>query len=234
MPVSYNGWTASKYPASIGIVHFEPIPGYDFPAGVKGGDVKVIFTYLVQQLNARVERISHYAPGDEWGYHYKYSANTPSKLSNHSSGTAIDYNATRHPNGVRGTWSSAQVAEIRKILNELSGVVRWLYDATRVPDEMHFEIRGTASQVKAVADRLRNKPEEPFTVAQYDEIIRKLDNIAGAVLTSVAEGRELDDDIPENLATEVDLVRIAVRNIGAGLNSLLQKEGLPPVDIGDV
>lgn len=233
MPTSYNGWPASRYPSSIGIVHFEPIPGYDFPAGVKGGDVAVVFTYLVRQLNARVERISHYAPGDEWGYHYKYSANTPSKLSNHSSGTAIDYNATRHPNGRRGTWSTAQVAEIRKILYELGGVVRWLYDATSVPDEMHFEIRGTATQVKAVADRLRNKPEEPFTVSQYDDIMRELAQLKAGLLTSIAEGREFDDDVPENLADIVREIRINARTAIQGVNDLRAQQGLPPLPIED-
>lgn len=151
MATSYNGWTASTSPSAIGIVRFEPIPGHDFPAGVKGGDVHYIFTYLVRQLDARVEPIEEYAPGDEWGYNYRPNTNNPSQLSCHASGTAIDYNATQHPNRIANTWTTAQKNEIHEILQECSGVVKWLEGW----DEMHFEINGTAAQVKAAADKLR-------------------------------------------------------------------------------
>src|SRR5690606_34921728 len=86
------------------------------------------------------------------------------------SGTAIDYNATRHPNGRRGTWTPAQVAEIRRILAELGGVVRWLADATGTPDEMHFEIKGTPAQVAAVAARLTEEDDMPLSDADVERI----------------------------------------------------------------
>lgn len=155
MATSYNGWTASKDPASIGVDSGFVAAGRKFPGGVKSGDVSILFKYLVEQFDARVEEVDLYAAGDEWGYHYKQSANSPSLLSCHSSGTAVDVNATRHPNGKRGTFSDAQVTAIRQILAECSGAVRWLGDAPRVPDEMHFEIFGDASKVKAAADKIR-------------------------------------------------------------------------------
>lgn len=159
MATSYNGWPASRSALLIGInQRWEPIPGHRFPGGCKRGDVETVLTYVVRQLHARVERIDRDAIKDEWGWYYKPSANSPHTLSCHSSGTAFDYNATRHPNGRRGTWTRGQVAEIREILAECGGVVRWLGDASRVPDEMHFEIRGTRSQVAAVAARLRKAP----------------------------------------------------------------------------
>lgn len=152
MMYSYNGWMASPYPSQIGVVHFEPIPGYDFPGGIKSGDVKVIFTYLVRQLDARVESIEHYPPGDEWGYAYRANVNDPNSLSCHASATAIDYNATKHPNKIAYTWTRAQSLEIHKIIDdELDGVIKWLEGW----DEMHFEIRGTFNQVRAVADKIR-------------------------------------------------------------------------------
>lgn len=155
MTTSYNGWQASQNPDAIGINRaWEPIPGHRFPGGVKSGDVETVMTYLVRQLDARVEPIEMYPPGDEWGYHYKQSANSPRLLSCHSSGTAIDYNATRHPNGKRGTWTSVQVSVIRSILNEVSGVVRWLGDASGTADEMHFEIHGSPTQVATAARNL--------------------------------------------------------------------------------
>jgi hypothetical protein len=152
MATSYNGWPASSSPSAIGIVHFEPVPGHDFPAGIKGGDVKTVFTYLVQQLHKRVEPIVIYPPGDEWGYAYRANVNNPSVLSCHASGTAIDYNATEHPNRVPYTWTREQAREIHQIIDEeLNGVIKWLEGY----DEMHFEIRGTASAVAAVAEKIR-------------------------------------------------------------------------------
>lgn len=163
MVLSYNGWTASPDPDAIGInTAWEPIPGHRFPGGVKAGDVETVLTYVVRQLDARVEPIDRDAIKDEWGWHYKVSANSPDTISNHSSGTAFDYNATRHPNGHRGTFTPAQVAKIREIQAEVGGVVRWLGDATRTADEMHFEIHGTPGQVAEVAARLRKPKPAPI------------------------------------------------------------------------
>lgn len=172
MVESYNGWPASRDPKAIGInPNWAPL-GHRFPGGVKGGPVEVVFTYLVEQLHGRVEPIDRDAVKDEWGWHFKPSANSPTLLSCHSSGTAIDYNASRHPNGRRGTFTPTQVAEIRKIQAELGGVVHWLGDATRTPDEMHFEIRATPSEVAAVASRIGATPnqedEEFMDKAQFD------------------------------------------------------------------
>lgn len=172
MPLSYNNWPASPDPSAIGInTAWEPIPGHRFPGGVKAGDVETVLTYVVRQLNARVEPIDRDAIKDEWGYAYKASANSPNLLSCHASGTAFDYNATRHPNGHRGTFTAAQVAEIRKIQYEVGGVVRWLGDAaTRTADEMHFEIHGTPAEVAAVAARLREPPPPPPLKIEEDDM----------------------------------------------------------------
>lgn len=240
MATSYNGWPASQYPSSIGInQRWEPIPGHRFPGGIKGGDVEVVMTYFVRQLDARVEPIELYAPGDEWGYNYKASANSPNKLSCHASGTAFDYNATRHPNGRRGTWTAAQVREIRRIQNEVGGVVFWLGDASVTPDEMHFEIRGSTSAVRAVANRIRQSggtptpppPEEMFTMGQYEEIVRRLDGISAAVLTDIHEGREEGDDVPANGPAILKELRVNQRTVLDELNRIRAKEGLPPLKI---
>jgi hypothetical protein len=161
MVTSYNGWLASKNPADFGGLEALVVDGESFAPGVRAGDVHDVFEYLATQMDLRVEPI--YAPGwhtaDEWGYYYKPSANSPSLLSCHSSGTAIDYNATRHPNGKRGTYTAAQVATIRQILAELEGIVYWGGDAwgNGTPDEMHFEIKTgvSAAAVARVAAKIR-------------------------------------------------------------------------------
>lgn len=162
MAYSYNGWYASSNPGVIGISSFDPL-GVPFPSGVKGGDVEVVFDYLVRQLHLRVEPIMR-DPGC-WGYYYRYNVNNPSSLSCHASGTAIDYNAPKHPNGVGGTWSASEKAEIKQILAELDYVIRWLEGY----DEMHFEIRSGADAVKRVADKIRkgNVTETPPTTEVF-------------------------------------------------------------------
>jgi hypothetical protein len=129
--------------------------------GVRAGDVATVLFYVAQQLDARVEDGDLYTAGDDWGYSFRPNTNNPSQLSCHASATAFDWNATRHSNGSKGTFSAGQVAEIRRILAEVGGVVRWGGDFTGTKDEMHFEIIGNAAQVKAVADRLRGVAPSP-------------------------------------------------------------------------
>jgi hypothetical protein len=89
-----------------------------------------------------------------WGFNYRANANNPNNLSNHSSATAIDLNATLHPNGARGTFTSKQVTAIRAILSACQNAVQWGGDFTGTPDEMHFDIKVNASTLARVAASL--------------------------------------------------------------------------------
>ncbi len=156
---SYNGWPASRTPAVFGGLDNRVVPGtagVRLIPGVRAGDVAGVLFHCAAQLHARVEPGELYAAGDEWGYSYRLNRNA-ANLSCHSSGTAFDWNATRHPNGKRGTFTPAQVREITAILDELDDVVGWggAWGPGSTPDEMHFEIQADAAAVKAVADRLR-------------------------------------------------------------------------------
>ncbi|WP_392542088.1 peptidoglycan-binding protein [Oryzobacter telluris] len=131
---SQNGWTAgtsSQIPLSS-----LAAGAATFPAGVRTGDVYTVLRYVAVQVNATVEAL--YSPGC-WGHNYREISGSTS-LSNHASGTAIDVNAPDHPLGAAGTFTSAQVAAIRTILNRCNGVVRWGGDYSGRKDEMHFEI----------------------------------------------------------------------------------------------
>lgn len=156
MPSSYNGWSAGPgWSVAAGQLQPLSVAGESFPPGVRAGDVHDVFQYLVENLHARVEPVvrADWNQADDWGYSYRANVNNPSTLSCHASGTAIDYNATRHPNGKSGTFPN--VPELRKILAELDGVVQWGGDFTGTKDEMHFEIKGTAAKVAAVAAKVR-------------------------------------------------------------------------------
>lgn len=162
---SYNGWPANSDPNAIGIdknwgakVGAPPHGSGGYAGGMKSGDVSTVFVYLVNRLHNEVEKMmSDTGPLGYgcWGYSYRANVNNPSTLSCHASGTAIDYNAPKHPNGTStgpnggGGWSGSQYNQIKGILNEI-GVISWLTSN----DPMHFEIKGSTSQVAAAAARL--------------------------------------------------------------------------------
>lgn len=140
---SQNGWTVYDSPPDATI---------PFITGrVRPGDVDIIFTYLGQRFNDEVE---HIRKDWSWGWAKRNVRGTSAVVSNHSSATAVDFNAPAHPLGKRGTFNSKQVKRIHAILDYLEGVVRWGGDYQRRADEMHFEIVGNAAAVKRVARKI--------------------------------------------------------------------------------
>jgi hypothetical protein len=150
---SSNGYPASPHPDAIGVRPFV-VRGVVFPSGVKAGDVATILKYVFTYLDANVEKIHS---GWCWGYYFKPNVNNPTQLSDHSSASAGDYNAPAHPNGKRGTFSTAQLVQIRKLLSFLEGTVKWGGDYHYTKDEMHWGISDetTAAAVRRVAEKIR-------------------------------------------------------------------------------
>lgn len=165
MANSYNGWLASANPRDFGGLDNRPIAGTNvkLAPGVRAGDVAVVLHYVAEQLNRRVEQAI--TPGC-WGYNYRANVNNPNQLSTHASGTSFDYNAPKHPNGKKNTFTATQFAEIDEILREVDNVVVQL----RGYDEMHFEIKGNAAKVAAVARKLRGgtSPAQGSTLQKND------------------------------------------------------------------
>lgn len=159
MEYAYNGWLASPNPADFGGLEPIVVAGESFAPGVRAGDVATVLRYVAEQMNARVEPVvkPEWHQADDWGFSYRKNRNA-NNLSCHSAGCAIDYNATLHVNGKRGTFTPDQVATIREILRELDGVVEWGGNFKGTPDEMHWEISGTEEEVARVAARLRGAP----------------------------------------------------------------------------
>jgi hypothetical protein len=156
MSVSENGWPASRNPDEIGVKPFT-VAGRSFPGGVKGGDVAAIMKYLVAQYHLRVESLYRGdTDKDDWGWNYRPIGGS-STLSNHSSGTAVDVNATTNQQGTGYSHTYAQVQTIRTILKECGGVVRWGGDFSR-SDPMHFEICKTPAEVRRAVAYRRSLP----------------------------------------------------------------------------
>jgi len=144
MTASYNGFKAGDPSVFTppGLDNsFVPGTSVQLRPGIHKGDIATVLFYVAAQLDKRVEDGD--IGQDEWGYAYRPSKNDASLISCHASGTAFDWNAQKHPNGKKGTFSAAQVKEIRKILAEVKGTVHWGGDGWgkgSTIDEMHFEI----------------------------------------------------------------------------------------------
>jgi hypothetical protein len=151
MQTSYNGWPASKEQAEIGVKPFK----------VEGTSLKIrcaekvapLLINFAKEFNELIEPLEDGAL-DDWGYCYRDVRGVPGKLSNHSSGTAIDLNASKHPLGKVGTFDAAKVPMIKALAKKYG--LTWGGDWAR-KDEMHFEINLDAAKTAALITKLGAK-----------------------------------------------------------------------------
>lgn len=166
MSASYNGFKAGD-PSIFtppGLDNsFVPGTSVQLRPGVHKGDIATVLHYVAAQLDKRVEDGD--IGQDDWGYAYRASKNDAGLISCHASGTAFDWNASKHGNGTpaSATWSKAQIAEIHKILAEVEGTVHWGGDGWgkgSTIDSMHFEIAEgtTLEKLAEVAKKLTLAP----------------------------------------------------------------------------
>ena len=142
---SQNGWpeiTSGHDP------RLQPFPWVT--GSVLAGDVHKVLEHVAERFDREVEPID---VASSWGWAHR-PVRGGSALSNHASGTAVDFNATRHPLGATGTFTGEQVAVIRSILEDVAPAVTWGGDFEGRKDEMHFEISAEPDVVAAVAARL--------------------------------------------------------------------------------
>ena len=102
------------------------------------------------------DEVENLNPTDCHGFSRRAIAGT-NEWSNHASGTAVDLNATQHPHGSTGTFTSLEVTNLRDLLEDYDGVLRWGGDYRSLKDEMHVEIDAPYNEVLLVAQRLRRK-----------------------------------------------------------------------------
>ena len=148
MKKSQNGWTASSHQALIGIKIFT-VPGTDRKMRLQKDAGKILVAFA-GEFHAQVEPIDE-GVFDDWAYAYREVRGSDTDLSNHSSGTAIDLNATKHPLGMSNTFTKQQVKIIRELTEKYG--LKWGGDYTKRKDEMHWEIVETPDQVK---ERIKN------------------------------------------------------------------------------
>ena len=135
MRTSQNGWPASPSPSDVDIVTV-PIP---LQKGTKNIQVARKAADAMQEIitwwDANVEPVTELG---SYNYREIRGYEGTGTLSNHSSGTAVDINASKHPLGAEGTVSAAMQALI--IAKAASLGLRWGGEYRGRKDEMHFEV----------------------------------------------------------------------------------------------
>jgi hypothetical protein len=123
---------------------------------LRPGAAGFLLCHLATWFDQRMERLG--ADQDDFGWSLRRIAGTDI-WSNHSSATAVDLNASKHPQGERGTFSTDQVLRIEKRLEEAyEHKIVWGGNYHTLPDEMHWEIQGTFDEVKILVAKLRDTP----------------------------------------------------------------------------
>jgi len=148
LQTSYNGWPASKDQDEIGIKAYK----------VEGTSLKLrcaekvapLLINFAKEFNKLIEPLDSGAL-DDWGFCYRDVRGVPGKLSNHSSGTAIDLNASKHPLAKVGTFEAGKIPMIRALAKKYG--LTWGGDWTR-KDEMHFEIALSPEKVRTLITKL--------------------------------------------------------------------------------
>lgn len=146
---SQNNWIASKDAAELNIISV-PIEGTKVKVRCAKAVAPLIAGFC-KEFHQLIEPIDGGAL-DDWGYCFRNVRGSTDKLSNHSSGTAIDLNAVDHPLGKSGTFPAEKVPMIRALAKKYGMI--WGGDFRSRPDEMHFEIAVTPAKAAALIGSL--------------------------------------------------------------------------------
>lgn len=146
---SFNGWPASKDRSAIGIKSYA-IPDTTLHIAC-AKSVAPLLVNFAADFHRFVEEIDT-GTLDDWGYCYRNIRGSTDKLSNHSSGTAIDLNSKIHPLGKSGTFDEKKVPMIQALTKKY-GLI-WGGNFVNRKDEMHWEIGLDAVKVAALITKL--------------------------------------------------------------------------------
>jgi len=140
---SPNGWPASEDRKAIAIQSFAILGTSLKIACAK--DVAPILVAFCKEFHELVEPIDQ-GQLDDWGYAFRMTRGSDKVLSNHSSGTALDLNALKHPLGKSNTFNKEQCNIITLLITKYG--LAWGGHYKKRKDEMHFEIKMDKEQVK--------------------------------------------------------------------------------------
>ncbi|UJP39320.1 M15 family metallopeptidase [Cellulomonas palmilytica] len=190
MATTNNDWRVVDEPAVTRVYLAADADG----AQILTGDVAIALSWLVEQIHARVERVTKVNGWRSAAYNQQVGG---APGSNHMSGTAVDVNGHLHPyeagkhSSTYGTggWGTEGVKKVRQILAEAGGLFAWGLDYNPGwRDAMHFDIaKGkTARDVARFVATLTPAHEE-------DDDMPTPQEIAQAVWAYKPTGTDVDD-----------------------------------------
>lgn len=149
MQSSQNGWPAAPDPNDLNLT-WVTVATRKFRVARPAAP---LFRYAIRRWHREVSPLTG-GVMDEWSYNYRLIAGT-STLSNHSSGTAVDLDATEFPMGLH-RMTLRQRAHVKAIMRACGGQLRWGGSWWTTVDEMHIELApGTSpASVKRQARRM--------------------------------------------------------------------------------
>ena len=138
---SQNGWPASANASELDLV--------DFPVNLRSGQKKIKLARaagrsLVEMIEWWDQNIEPVTMIGGWNYREIRGYEGSGKLSNHSSGTAVDINWDKHPLAAVGTVPADKVGLLRYEATKRG--LRWGGDYRNRKDEMHIEVNLTPAQ----------------------------------------------------------------------------------------
>lgn len=146
---SQNGWPASKDPVELGIKSYA-VPGSTIKLRCASAVAPLLVGFAVE-FHKLIEPIDA-GSLDDWGYCFRMIRGSTDNLSNHSSGTAIDLNASAHPLAAVGTFEAGKIPMIQALAKKYG--LRWGGDYKNRKDEMHFEVMLNPEQAKKLITKL--------------------------------------------------------------------------------
>ncbi|QEM40895.1 MAG: M15 family peptidase [Phage AS32] len=149
--LSQNNWPALEQDSSK--LFTWTVPGDGTKLRLRNGSAGFLLIHLATRFDRKVEDLTG-GILDDWGYAYRPIRGYTTTMSNHSSGTAIDLNATQHPLGADNTFTDEEEEKINRLLRKYDGCIRWGGNYKYRVDEMHFEIDRPLRACEKVARRL--------------------------------------------------------------------------------
>lgn len=144
MATSQNGWPALEANSSKLYTWVIPAKNGTFKLRMRNGSAGFLLAHFALWYSEVIEDVTQGKILDDWGYAYRQIRGQSTGLSNHSSGTAIDLNATKHPlakvrSGIFAR-KTVQDAMHKRLSSVYKGAIRWGGDYHNRKDEMHDEI----------------------------------------------------------------------------------------------
>ena len=149
MLTSANGWPASEDQAAIGIKSYK-VPGTNLKIRC-AEKVAPLLVHFAAEFNELIEPIEG-GTFDDWSYAFRKVRGSETVVSNHSSGTALDLNAIKHPLGSVNTFSAEKVPMLDALVRKYG--LRAGKDYKGRKDPMHYEVNLNATKSAALIKKL--------------------------------------------------------------------------------